>query len=131
MRHRTERGGATVELTLATPLLLMLLLLAVAGGRLVNARMEVDDVAYDAARAASIERNASAAVVAANQVVGDSDCQSPQVEVDTAAFYAGGRVSVSVTCAADLSGLSLLRLPGTKSLHARSTATIDTFRGTM
>ncbi len=51
-----ERGSAAVELVLATPVLVALMLLAVAGGRLASARGEVDAAARDAARAASIGR---------------------------------------------------------------------------
>jgi Flp pilus assembly protein TadG len=55
--RRDETGGVTAELVLLTPLLILLLLLVVAFGRLAGARIEVDGAAAQAARAASIARD--------------------------------------------------------------------------
>lgn len=45
---RPERGSAAVELVLVTPVLVVLMLFVVAGGRLASTRAEVDAVARDA-----------------------------------------------------------------------------------
>jgi Flp pilus assembly protein TadG len=130
-----ERGGAAVELTLVTPLLLTLLLLMVAAGRLTTAQAEVDAAARDAARSASLQRDpasaASAAHTSAQAALGDQrlTCQTLGVRADTSAFRAGGHVTVEVTCTARLSDLTLLRLPGAKTMHARFTHPIDLYRG--
>ncbi|WP_433214689.1 TadE/TadG family type IV pilus assembly protein [Microtetraspora malaysiensis] len=66
---RTDKGSATAELVLLTPLLMLVALFAVATGRLVAARLEVNDAAHQAARAASIARTPSAADAAARSAV--------------------------------------------------------------
>ena len=63
-----ERGSAAAELVLVTPLLFLLLLFAVAAGRLVQARLDVDSAAQQAARAASLARTPAAASAQATQV---------------------------------------------------------------
>ena len=132
--RRTEAGGAAVELTLATPLLLMFMLLVVALGRLATARADVDGAARDAARAASIAREVAQAERVAREAAAATlderavTCRSLDVAVDTAAFRPGGLVAADVTCVVDLADLSLLRLPGTKAVHARFVAPVDTFR---
>ncbi|QTE25762.1 pilus assembly protein [Propioniciclava sp. MC1595] len=56
-----ERGSAAIELVLLVPGLMLLLLFAVAGGRVAIAHGSVQQAAADAARAASIARTAGAA----------------------------------------------------------------------
>ncbi|MEU8352452.1 TadE/TadG family type IV pilus assembly protein [Streptomyces sp. NPDC048845] len=51
-RKDRQRGSAAVELVLVTPLLVLLLLVVVALGLLVDARLVVTDAAHQAARAA-------------------------------------------------------------------------------
>ena len=50
--------------------------------------------------------------------------------MDTADFRPGGHVRVSVACTADLSGLGLSGLPGSKTLHAEAAAPLEQYRGT-
>lgn len=129
-----EAGSVAVELTLLTPLLLLFLLLVVALGRMATARADVDGAARDAARVASIarepataarsSRDAAAATLADRGVT----CRSLDVVVDTSAFRPGGWVAAEVTCQVDLADLALLRLPGTKAVHARFVAPVDTLR---
>ncbi len=129
-----ERGGATIELTLLTPLLILMLLMVVSFGRIAYARGAVDGAARDAARAASLHRDAPSAVAAARSAAdaslqtGKASCVSHDVSVDTASFRAGGVVAVDVTCTASLGDLALLRIPGTKTITAHSVAVIDTYR---
>ena len=131
-----ERGSATVELVLVTPLLLALALFAVLAGRLTQARAEVDGAARDAARAASIARDPAAARAAAHAsatatlAIRHLTCRALDVRVDTRAFRAGGQVAVRVACTVDLGDLSLLAVPGARTIETRFVAPLDTFRET-
>lgn len=133
-RRHDQAGGATVELTLLTPLLLLLLVFGVALGRLVEARNQVDGAARDAARAASIARSPASAVAAAEQTAaaslgsGGASCRQPQTSTDTSAFRPGGWVAVTVTCTADLADVAELRLPGSETIRARFVEPIDIYR---
>jgi Flp pilus assembly protein TadG len=132
----TEVGGATVELVLVTPLLLALALFAVLAGRLTEARAEVDGAARDAARAASIARDPAAARAAAHATaqatLGERrlTCRTFHVRTDTSAFRAGGHVAVQLACTVELDDLSLLRIPGERTIQTRFVAPLDTFRET-
>lgn len=132
--RRGEAGGATVELVLLTPLLVLVLLFVVALGRLASARLEVDAAASQAARAASMARDpATAATLAlslatATLAAHHLICAPLSVSTDTAAFVPGGTVTVRVSCTASLAGLSLLRLPGAETLTSRFVEPLDTYR---
>ena len=133
-----EQGGAAVELTLVAPVLILLLILVVELGRFGVARGDVDGAARDASRAASLRRSPSAARTAAAQAAEASlrtrgvTCRGgPRVNLalGPGGFTPGGWVSVDVACTVELSELSLLRVPGTRTLSARSVAALDTYRG--
>src|SRR5581483_7379795 len=63
---RSDQGSVTAEITLVTPLLVMLLVfVAVVIHRGVAAQLRLNDAAHQAARAASIERTPAAAIEAA------------------------------------------------------------------
>lgn len=123
-----------MELAILTPLLVAVLLLVVLAGRLVLARQEVGSAAADAARAASLAATPASAQLVAEQAVSSDleshrvTCSTESVSVDTADFSPGGSVSVSVSCKASLSGLSLLRVPGSAILSSRDTEVIDRYR---
>ena len=120
---------------LVTPFLALLLLLAVAAGRLVIARLDVDSAAQQAARAASLARTPEAASGQVQQVAqaalaGQSvTCNPAVITPDTGNFTPGGEVSVQVTCTVRLSDLSLLHIPGSETITSTFTAPIDTYRG--
>jgi len=130
-----ERGSAAAELVLVTPFLFLLLLFAVAAGRLVNARLDVDSAAQQAARAASLARTPQAASAQAQQVAqaalaGQSvSCDPAVITPDTGDFVPGGEVTVQVTCTVRLADLSLLHVPGSETITATFTAPVDTYRG--
>jgi Flp pilus assembly protein TadG len=135
-RARARDGGsAAAELVLVTPLLIVVLMLIVAAGRLVDARLQVDSAARQAARAASIARDPAAAVAQADATARAAlasehiTCSSLTVSPDTAAFRPGGQVTVQVTCTVSLAGLALLHIPGAQTLTARFTSPIDVYRG--
>jgi Flp pilus assembly protein TadG len=130
-----ERGSAAAELVLVTPLLILFLLFAVAVGRLVQGRLDVDSAAQQAARAASEARTPQAAGAQAQQVAqaalaGQSvSCDPAVITPDLGDFVPGGEVTVTVTCTVRLSDLSLLHVPGSETITATFTSPVDTYRG--
>ena len=132
---KEERGAAAVELVLATPILVALMLFAVAGGRLASTRAEVDAAARDGARAASIARSAAVAErdgrAAAEAALADRglSCSNLTVTIDTTDFRPGGIVAATVACDVDLSDLTGLGLPGARTVSARFAEPVDMFRG--
>ncbi|TDD67234.1 pilus assembly protein [Actinomadura darangshiensis] len=132
---RLDRGTVAVELTLFTPLLVLVLLLLVAAARLVSAREKVNDAAHQAARSASIVTSprtaAAVAVSTAHRAItaGGVACQRLEVSTDTTGFHPGGSVTVQLTCTVTLSDLALLAVPGTRAISARFTAPIDRWVG--
>ena len=129
-----ERGSATVELVILTPLLILLLLFVVALGRLAGARIDVDGVAAQAARAASIARSPQVATSSAEQTAASAlssqhvTCAHLAVSVDTTDFTPGGSVAVTVSCAVHLADLTGLDLPGTQTVANRAVSPIDEYR---
>jgi len=129
-----ERGSVAAELTVLTPLLLMMLLFVVLCGRLAGTRLRLDDVAHQAARAASAARtvggaqsDAQSTAQAALAAAGIS-CRSLQVTVDTAGLQPGSTVTATVSCTVGLGDLSLLAVPGSKQLSASFTSPVDVYR---
>jgi Flp pilus assembly protein TadG len=136
MNGRADRGTMALELAILTPVLVAFMMLMVGVGRIVNAQSQVDSAARDAVRNASIARSAgdaqSRAATAAEASMREFRwCPGgPSTQTDTSAWAPGGQVSVTVTCDANLGGLSLIGLPGTKRMTGRATAPLDTFRRT-
>lgn len=135
-RVRAEEGSATAELVILTPLLILLLLFVVALGRLAGARGDVDGAAAQAARAASIARDPTAATAAATQAAQMAlasqhvTCAHLGVAVDTTAFTPGGNVAVTVSCSVDLSALTGLHLPAHETVTDRFVEPVDRYRST-
>jgi Flp pilus assembly protein TadG len=133
---RGDSGSAAAELVLLTPLLVLMMLLTVAAGRLVQARLQVDSAAQQAARAASLARDpatatADATATATAALASENlTCANLAVSTGTSDFQPGGQVTVQVSCTVALSGLALLHLPGTRTLTSRFAAPIDVYRGT-
>ena len=136
MTRRNETGSATAELVILTPLLILLLLLVVAFGRLAGARLDVNGAAAQAARAASIARSPSAAAAQASQTAAAAlasqhvTCTHLSVAVDTSQFVPGGHVAVTVSCSVDLSTLTGLHLPASETLTHRFVEPLDRYRST-
>lgn len=134
--RRGERGDvAVLELVLLVPVLLALLLLMVGLGRLGASRLSIDDVASDAARAASLARSADEAAEASHRAATESlgshslTCRPLDVEVDVAAFRPGGWVRVDLACGVSLGRLGAVWAPGGRTMTASATATVETHRG--
>lgn len=124
-----------MELVLITPAVLVLLLFVVAGGRLVLARERVDAAARDAARAGTIARSAptahAEATRAADARLADAGvtCRTLNVDVDVTDFRPGGTVTTTISCTVDLADLTLLGVPGTRTITSTAVETVDTLRG--
>ena len=127
-----ERGSMSVEMIVLVPVLLLIVMIAVAGGRLVSAEGMVQAAARDAARAASIERSAGEADAAARRSLAAADTADAQCSggVDVGGFGRGGTVTATVSCRVELSDLGLVFLPGATTVTASFTAPVDTWRGT-
>ena len=133
-----ERGSAAIELVLLVPALMLLLMFAVAGGRVAIAHGSVQQAAADAARAASIARTggsaqtsagAAARATLANQGL---TCASVAVTLDTSGFSrpvgTPASVAATVSCTVELSELALPGLPD-RVVSATVTSPLDVFRG--
>jgi Flp pilus assembly protein TadG len=133
-----ERGSAAVEAAILAPPLLMLISLAIVGGRIQVAGGAIEAAAQDAARAASISRTAGQArtdaYAAASATLNQQSlhCASLTVAVNTAGFAVPvgqpATVEVSITCVVDFSDLVADGLPGSKTLNANFVSVLDTFR---
>ena len=132
---RDDRGSVAAEITLLTPLLIMLLVfVAVVIHRGVDARIRLDDAAHQAARAASLQRSAPAAVTAARSTAAGAlsgagvVCRFLGVNTLTAGLVPGGTVTVTLSCTVDLSDAMVLGVPSQRVLSATASEPVDTWR---
>ena len=106
---------------------------AVAGGRIVSAGNQAVEASRDGARAASLTYTMAQATAAATTAVHDSlgragiTCTSLRVRT-TGEVTPGGLVTVRVWCTADLSGIAIPGIPGSKTLTGTSSAPIEITR---
>jgi Flp pilus assembly protein TadG len=137
MRHNarvSERGSATTELVLITPVLIVVLFFVVALGRVASSRAQVEAAARDAARDAANARSVPEAIANSDAAArgdlheGGVSCRSLAVALDTADFRAGGAVTATVSCTVALQDLVGLHLPAARTITARFTAPIDLYR---
>ena len=135
MSPRSERGTAAVELALLAPVLLVLVAVVTAAGRVVETKSAVLSVAREAARAAAEAPNAAAAhdaaIATAQQVAEGLGLDPARLSIveDPHGFARGAPYEVSVSyqvSMADLPGLGLL--PGSVTLGAEHAELIDTYR---
>ncbi|TRV81770.1 pilus assembly protein [Streptomyces sp. 130] len=133
-----DRGSEAVQAAIVTPLMIIFLCLALAGGRVVTAGNKVDAAAEDAAREASISRTAGAArsnaLAAARETLADQGltCSGTRVSVDASGLNAPlgtvGTVRVTVACTVPLSDLMLPGAPGSHTLTSTFTSAVDAYR---
>jgi Flp pilus assembly protein TadG len=130
-----ERGAATVEFVLITPVLVLIMLFIVGLGRFGVAQGDVNGAARDAARAASIARSATdaktAGEAAAQATLAERQvpCQTVSVNVNPGPFTPGSDVVADVTCVVALRDVSQFWTPGSVTIQSRFVSTIDAFRG--
>ena len=124
----------SVEMIVLVPVLLLIVMIAVAGGRLVSAEGMVQAAARDAARAKIFRDRTSAgeADAAARRSLAAADTANARCSggVDVGGFGRGGTVTATVSCRVELSDLGLVFLPGATTVTASSTPPVDTWRGT-
>lgn len=138
MTRRNERGAAAVEVVLVAPILAMVMLVALLGGRLASARQAVHSAAADAARAASIARTATAARHDATQAARTNldnhqlRCLRTSVTVDTSGFATPvgtpAEVRVTIVCHVPTGDLALPGLGGSVPVEATVSSPLDVFR---
>lgn len=135
-RERSERGAAATELALLAPVVLLVVAMMVAGARVWFTRAAVTDAAQSAARAATLEHAAGPARASgqamARSGLADVPCATTTIVVDTSGFAVAvgqpARVTASITCAVELADLFGLRIPGSITVEAASSSTLDTYR---
>ncbi|MFC4149031.1 TadE/TadG family type IV pilus assembly protein [Micromonospora mangrovi] len=152
MRDRPERGSVSIEVAVLAPAFIALMVLAGVAGRTAVADEAVESAAHDAARAASIARDArhgrDAAIEAAQRQLdwrGLNCVGTPRLtfrgsvgkkntsfqEAYRSAPGVPATVTVSVSCTvsfADLRAPGLPGVPGGKGVSATFTSPLDTYR---
>ena len=129
-----ETGSVAVETAIVAPAFVFLLLLVVFAGRVSHAEATVVRSSSEAARAASLEHDPAAARTAAidvateNLSAADVSCDPLSIDVDTSNLRPGGDVRVTVRCVADMSDVTLVGVPGTRTFEATSIEVVDRFR---
>lgn len=131
---RDQRGSAAAEVALWAPIMVMaLVFVAVVVHRGVDARLRLNDVAHQAARAASIEhtnaRAGAAAAAVATKSLADAGVSCLGVTVEVAGgLRPGTAVTVTVSCMVDLSDAALLGVPARKRLSSTASEVVDAWR---
>lgn len=127
------RGSVTVELVTITPVLVLMLWFLVYCGRLSDTRLQIEDAAHQAARAATLDRSRPAAAADARATAASAlsdagiTCQVLSVTVH-GTLQAGSTVRVAVSCTVGLQDLALLQVPGTTTLTAEFVSPVDVYR---
>ncbi|MDP3891137.1 TadE/TadG family type IV pilus assembly protein, partial [Nocardioides sp.] len=127
---RDEHGYTAVELLAMTTVLVGFITVVVGGGRIVDANSQVDDAAYAAARAASLETTFEAGQTAGRDAAEDAlaergkACTQLTVSFAGTDFRTSGHVTVRVTCHADLRDVVGFGLPGAKNLTSTAVVPI-------
>lgn len=129
-----EAGVMAVEAVVLAPVMVAMILTVVGLGRYAEARGQVNDLAYAAARAASLQtdpqvaehagRDAAQAAVAE---LGKS-CARLEVSFTGSDFTTGGQARAEVTCTADLGDVTGYGIPGSKTFTAVAVVPIEQHR---
>ena len=137
-RSRDERGSVAIEAAIGVPAFGLFIAMIILGGRVEIAKQSVEAAAYEAARAASIERTQSEAISsgksAASRSLNDQglQCASTSVTVNAAGFNAPlgttAQVTATVTCKVDVADLAIPGLPGTRTIPATASSPVDAYR---
>ncbi|MFI1259159.1 TadE/TadG family type IV pilus assembly protein [Streptomyces netropsis] len=140
MRARASRdeGALSLEAMILLPLLILVLCLIVAFGRIQASGNAVDTAARNAARAASLERSAGSARAAGERVAQDVlsqqglPCTAVSTSISTGGFAARlgdpSTTTATVSCTVRLSDIGMPGLPGSKTIRANFTSPIDAYR---
>lgn len=127
-----QHGGVSTELAVLTPVLMVLLLFVVYGGRLAQAQHDVAQATAEAARQATMQRSGSVDAAARAVVVDNLDAAGVScVGLRTAVRgdpRPGGSIDVTATCTVDLHGVATLGLPAHATVTASATQVVDAYR---
>lgn len=136
--RRDERGSAALEAALGVPAFALFVGLVIFGGRTATTHQALQSAAADAARSASLARNADVARADAREAATSSianqkiGCSAIDVAVDTGDFGkqpgVPGSVSVTISCRLDLSDLAVPGVPGSRVMRATMSSPLDTWR---
>ncbi|MEU1813193.1 pilus assembly protein [Micromonospora aurantiaca (nom. illeg.)] len=135
--RRSDDGSAALETVVLAPPMLALIALAVIGMRIEVAAGAIEAAAHDAARSASISRNAADAQANAAATANASltnqglSCQ-PNVVVNTSGFAlevgTPATVSVQISCNVTFSDIAAPGMPGSRMLQATFVSPLDWYR---
>lgn len=136
-RRRCRGDGGAVASEMAVVMVAFLagfLMLVVYAGRVGQAGNDVRSAAHEAARAASLQANATQAEAAAYETAASNLSTSGMacagglsVATDTSNLVGGGTVTVTVSCTASLSDVASLNVPGSRTYTASATEVVDVF----
>lgn len=131
--QRGEIGAAAgIEMLLAVTTMMALVASVVGGGRMVDAQGQVNDAAYAAARAGSLAPGTphEAARAAARNSLTERGraCTHLSVSLAGSDFGAGGQVTATVSCTADLADVTGLGIPGVKNYSGHAVVPIEQYR---
>ncbi len=136
--RRGDRGDVTIELCIATIVLLVLMGWMYAWGIERQASQKVEHAASEGARAASLARTIGTATPLAYRAAADSmagqglKCASMNVTADTSAFNTRpgvpATITVTVTCHVSFDMLSWPGVSGARTLTATALSPIDTYK---
>ena len=131
---RRDRGSLSIEYVIITPFLFIVFGLIYAFGRVSAVDNSLDTGTRDAARAASLARDADQAQQVAVHAVqaelgnGTSTCLSSLTVDITGTFAAGNTITVEASCDYKLSDVMLLPdviAPGNLTVHSQFSAVVD------
>ena len=138
MIRRDERGSAAIEAAIGVPAFALFVGLIIFGGRTATTHQALQSAAADAARSASLARDAEVARADARETATSSitnqkiGCSAVDVAVDTSDFNkqpgVPGSVDVTVSCRLDLSDLAIPGVPGSRVMRATMSSPLDTWR---
>jgi Flp pilus assembly protein TadG len=138
-RQNRGRGSAAIEMAILMPVFVALFTTVVVIGRTANATSAVEAAAYNAARTASLTRDAvtaeAEARAAVNQTLasqGVACVGGPEVIVDPSGFGVAlgqpASVTVTVTCRVTYADVDLLAVPDDLPVSATFVSPIDQYR---
>lgn len=133
-----ERGSNAAEIVIIAPVIAMLILVLVAGGRTALADNATQSAAFAAARAASLSRDTTSAISNAEDAARRSmaqagiSCTTLTVNVNASGLNAPigttGRVSADVNCDVSLSDITLPGIPGNRTMSSSAASPVDAYR---
>ncbi|MGB0191663.1 MAG: TadE/TadG family type IV pilus assembly protein [Nocardioides sp.] len=137
-KRRDERGSVAIEAAIGVPAFGLFIAMIILGGRVEIAKQSVEAAAWEAARAASIQRTQSEAISSGRSAATSSlhdqglQCATTNVTVNAAAFNAPlgttAQVTATVTCKVDVSDLAIPGVPGTRTITATASSPVDAYR---